>query len=421
MPLTDEQKQMVREAMKQTSSQPQQETQAVSSWEEIDKIKTEREAKKRLLEKAKMQEEEKKKHPIASFLKGAGKFVVGVAKSIGETGLRAASERTLGMVDPGKQLRKEFIPETVDLPIVGETSIRYSDEPKKAVLQAGEDVLNAFPGLAQTKTAARLVEEGAEGFSGKLMSSAFKIRETDLRKNPNLIKEFLQERISGLTKKGIAKKANEVVNASENALDLIVDEASRAGKKIDSKEVVKATKDLINFYENSAFPEMADTVRKKVDDFVKKGEIDVKEAQEFKKNTYAILRNSYGKLTNAEDETAKQIARGVKEQLEIAIPEIKNMSLNKKLAIYGKARDLMERRINSAGPNELLTFKDVVLTSGSNSLIPSLVRMTIESVPFKTYVANALTSQKTQKIKNLAEYVTPFVKELFIKDQQETK
>lgn len=365
-----------------------------------------------------------------SFLSKVGDFGKSIIKSVAETSARQLTNpqsplSPLNKFDPSGSLTKAVInkfnlPEKTNLPFYGETSVRYSDKPGTRLLQTGEDILNAYPGGGATKlTAEQLAAKGAKGTAGKLIQSAFKIGERDLQKNPNLIKDFLVERIGGLSKKSIAKKADAVVNATDTELDNIIQQAG--GRAINRTQVVKALEPLKKMYENSAFAdELVPVVEKKVKDFLAKGKnISVAEAQEFKKNTYALLRNRYGQLASPGDEASKQLARGIKEEIEKALPEYKVADLNKKMTIYGKARDLMERQINRTGSHELLPFKDIVL-GGSGAAIGGgplavggiLARKVLESVPFKTYAANVLTSTKTQAVKNAAKFAAPLVNQI---------
>jgi hypothetical protein len=73
----------------------------------------------------------------------------------------------------------------------------------------------------------------------------------------------------------------------------------------------------------------------------------------------------------------------------------------------------MERQINKGGRNELIPFKDVVLYGTTQKIWPSVVRFTVESVPFKTYVGKVLTSKGLQGLKNTAKMSAPVVKSLF--------
>lgn len=74
-------------------------------------------------------------------------FVKEGVKSLGNTAVRSYVQ-TNPVLRPLAQ--SKILPEEVNLPIVGKTSLRYSGDTKKALGQAGEDALNAFtPGLTK--------------------------------------------------------------------------------------------------------------------------------------------------------------------------------------------------------------------------------------------------------------------------------
>lgn len=383
-------------------------------------------------------QEEPKKGFLQKVGSGAVKLGKDIARSTVEAVVRPLSENIFGEIDPTGAMRSSIkqttgleLPKSTKIPFLGETKLQYSKptltdvatnalQGKKTDLktaetakEVGADVLGILPTGKATKSAAQIAEESARGFTGKLYKSAFKITENDLKKKPELIKDFISERISGISARSVASKADATVNALETKLDDLIQTATKEGKTISKDAVVKATDDLVKFYENSLFPEYAQVVKSKVAQFAKRGAITVKEAQELKKNTYQILRKEYGKLSGPDSEASKQLARGLKEEIERVIPEVKDAAINKKLAIYGKARDLMERQINKGGRNELIPFKDVVLYGTTQQIWPSVVRFTVESVPFKTYVGRVLSSKGLQGLKNTAKMSAPIVKSLF--------
>ncbi len=131
-----------------------------------------------------------------SFLSKAGGFLknigIGVVKSFGET----AARQMTNPLSPLSPLSKfpgvgdiiaEKIPEKVTLPILGETSIKYSKEPLKAAGQAGEDLLNV--GLAGTGGAVRATLKEAGEITAK--EAAKEIAKTTLAtKAKNVLKDF---------------------------------------------------------------------------------------------------------------------------------------------------------------------------------------------------------------------------------------
>ena len=70
--------------------------------------------------------------------------------------------------------------------------------------------------------------------------------------------------------------------------------------------------------------------------------IPVQLAQELKQGTYKALKNKYGQLGSTEVEAQKALARGLKEKVGEAVPEI--MGLNKKEAQLIDTLDVVERR-----------------------------------------------------------------------------
>jgi hypothetical protein len=71
-------------------------------------------------------------------------------------------------------------------------------------------------------------------------------------------------------------------------------------------------------------------------------------AQAMKQNTYAQLRNSYGQLSSAEVESQKALARGIKEELVQAFPEIADLNAHesKLIDLDGALRKALPRIAN---------------------------------------------------------------------------
>jgi hypothetical protein len=97
---------------------------------------------------------------------------VGVVKSLGETAARTITSQlsptsSFGMVDPLSGVKEKLlkkIPEKVNLPVLGETSLKYSSKPLEAVGQAATDVLNVWmPGGAKAVAKAGLEVAAKKG------------------------------------------------------------------------------------------------------------------------------------------------------------------------------------------------------------------------------------------------------------------
>ena len=97
------------------------------------------------------QPEQQKQGFLSKALNFGKDLGVGIVKSLGQTVARQITSPTSPLnpfrgLDPTGQatqpLIKKYIPETVKLPVFGETSLRYSPQPLKALGQTTEDLLN---------------------------------------------------------------------------------------------------------------------------------------------------------------------------------------------------------------------------------------------------------------------------------------
>lgn len=368
--------------------------------------------------------------PKKTFLQKAGSFVKelgnDIASSFGRTGGRFAVGQITKPFFPGgtenplvsKGLEYLGVPENIKLPGTNvDIGIRRPTESKKALMSLGEDFLNVLPGGTVKKTAQELIEKGAQTTAGRLIQSAFKIPLPTIEKNPTIIKDILGLRVTGISKKSIASKMDEALQQSVKELDNIIEQAGT--RQIQTSEVTSVLRPLKELYQNSAFAdEYVPIIENKISSFLKNNgsTMSVKAAQEFKENTYKLLRKSYGEMSQASTEASKQINRGIKESIEKAIPEFKVAEANKKIAILGKARDLMEKEIAKDAKGEVFKFKDIVIggAGAATGLTPQAIfailgNKVIMGAPFKTFTAKVLTSTKTQALKNLAKKFAPFI------------
>lgn len=89
--------------------------------------------------------------------------------------------------------------------------------------------------------------------------------------------------------------------------------------------------------------------------------IPVQLAQELKQGTYRILDKKYGQVSTAEDEGQKAIARGLKEQVAKAVPEVSG--LNAKESELINALKLVERRSLQSGNKNTLGLAPIAPNS----------------------------------------------------------
>lgn len=102
-----------------------------------------------------------------------------------------------------------------------------------------------------------------------------------------------------------------------------------AGRTVNAGKVLATLDDLENFYRNTAAPKQSlDIIQGLRDEFAQYHGVpmtlDV--AQQLKVNTYQLLKQSYGEMKSAKIEGLKNIARGLKEQIEQVWPEVKGLN-----------------------------------------------------------------------------------------------
>lgn len=131
-------------------------------------------------------------------------FGVSTAKSLAETGIRSITETS-----PVGKVINPVLPESVDLPVIGETSLKYSEEPKKRLGQMTEDLLTALP--SPTKAGIK------NFFSGMKNKAVEKVAEMTLK--------------TGGTKQVVKKEAWDIIKPDLNKVEKISALSSGQAKK----------------------------------------------------------------------------------------------------------------------------------------------------------------------------------------------
>lgn len=102
-----------------------------------------------------------------------------------------------------------------------------------------------------------------------------------------------------------------------------------AGRTVDANKVLSALDDLYDFYKNTAAPEnslkILDDLKRQFTQYHGQ-QIPIELAQKLKVNTYQELKTAYGEMKEAKIEGLKNIARGLKEQIETVFPEVKDLN-----------------------------------------------------------------------------------------------
>jgi len=167
------------------------------------------------------------------------------------------------------------------------------------------------------------------GVAERLYQSALK---------PSLAKKNLpsiQDQIATGLREGIpvskqgAEKIAQNINELKDISDAFIKEATIKGVGVNPGNVTKRLDSLTKRYSQQVNPiadiKAINQVRAEFEDVMRKSNINempASLAQEIKRNTYKTLRKKYGEETLARYEAQKALARGLKEELATAIPEL---------------------------------------------------------------------------------------------------
>lgn len=161
---------------------------------------------------------------------------------------------------------------------------------------------------------------------------------------------------------GIDKVSIDMKNLMAEVDDL-VGQATQTGQQVSLKNAAARLDDTIAKYSNSPIPsEYIDKIKAFRDTMLKeRGNILTPEiAQEMKRTIYKLLPDSaYGEqFTTLTKDMRKDLARGLKEELESIIPELKN--LNKSWGAKAEFKDILERAVGRIDNRYPLSFLDAI-------------------------------------------------------------
>jgi hypothetical protein len=208
------------------------------------------------------------------------------------------------------------------------------------------------------------------------------------------------------TKKGIAKKAINLIDKNEAQLEQIL---KNSKGEVNVLDIASNLDNLKSSYANIG----DDVAIKSIDDLQntllsksQTGKIPVQEANQLKRDFYKVLKDSqYGTMdVPAKTAARKQAARGLREGIEKAVPDQPIGKLNKEMGIAGKTRDYIEKRMAGDQRNNIGGLSDMVLAGGGMaSGLPGpagmaiLARHTLGSTPVKSTTAYLLSQLAKQK------------------------
>jgi hypothetical protein len=195
------------------------------------------------------------------------------------------------------------------------------------------------------------------------------------------------------TNGGVEKLKNLVDNIDYQ----IKDKISNSTATIDKQKVIDALRTTKQDFTNQVDP-IADlnTIQDVGDRFnmhpaISGNDIPVQQAQDFKTGTYGILKKKYGQVGTADTEAQKALARGLKEQIANAVPDIAD--LNARQSNLLGSLDVTERRAFMDGNKNPLG-----LTSLTPSMKNAALFMADKSALIKSLLARG--SYQTSQLKS---------------------
>jgi hypothetical protein len=290
----------------------------------------------------------------------------------GIAGIASAGAKALGMdgADPAQVVRDvsgaltyqprtaggKAATETIGIPFealanfADETGGKVSDATGSPAIGAVVNTLmNVGPSALGVKGHST-VSSAAGGASRRLMQSALKPDRADLKSGnaQKAIQTLLNEGVN-VTPGGAAK-----VDARIGSLnDLIGEAIENSSGRVSKNAVAGRLQDVTNRVERQVNP-AADVkaVENVWNEFsqhplVPGADMPVQLAQQMKQGTYKRLREKYGELGSADTEAQKALARGLKEEIATAVPEVGPMNARESALL--NAKEILDKRVLTAG------------------------------------------------------------------------
>ncbi len=327
---------------------------------------------------------------LSNFGKGASDFNIGMAKGAASTvkGISDLGNKALGGISDVLGIHNnnpnvpttptDIIPQSVYTPQntnekagfgveqtaellapvgISEKGLTTTAKIAKSALEFGGKTAAQTGGDAKKTAVAALsggLLEGASIGIGKLLekipenawSTILKRTSTQVAKNPNLPAKAAETGMTG-TRNSIISQSQNNIQKIELALD---DLLKSSNEKIGTLKIAPYLDELRNSYKNIPGEQgSVDIINNVMTDLLKQKSVTPLEANQVKRNIYDLISKSYGKgalEVSAKTEAQKQIARGLKSEIEKIIPEAK--TLNEQQAVYIQIKKALDRLSNAS-------------------------------------------------------------------------
>lgn len=336
---------------------------------------------------------------IANGLRGAAGYAglvseaAPLANAIASNGFRAA---------PGLSTTANLLTRVGGGAVAGGAQVGLSD-PEHAGI--GAAIGGALPVAAKAVgMAGNALGDAAQDSARKLMKSALKPTEK-MRQTGDadvavqtLLDYGINPTLGGVSKiKGMIGDLNDQIAA---AID-------KSGAKIDKQKVMNALAGTREKFGNQVDPAGDLSAIDKVAEGFQNhpnypgGELPVQAAQEMKQGTYRVLRGKYGEAGSASTEAQKSLARGLKDEIVSAVPEVAGLNAAESRLL--KTLVVTERRALLDGNKNPVDLGSVVaLASGHPGVaIGSIANSTAWTKAMAARGLNALSSGVPENVNAL--------------------
>lgn len=167
-----------------------------------------------------------------------------------------------------------------------------------------------------------------------------------------------------ISEEGLAKLSSLTQNL-RNQVAAKIGAGAKAGQTINKFDVASRLNDTTSKLANQVNPEAdLDAVSNSGNEFLRNqpANIPVSDAQSLKTGTYQQIRKNYGTLSSGAVEAQKALARGIKEELEIQFPEIKQ--LNSQEGKFIGLDDALQRAVSRTSNHNWLSLGGKITTAG---------------------------------------------------------
>jgi hypothetical protein len=236
------------------------------------------------------------------------------------------------------------------------------------LVNTGMNVIPAVLGAGGAST----LTNAAGATSRRLMQSALKpsvdaVKSGDAAK---AIQTLLDEGVN-VTPGGTQKLAGRISGVNDQIAEAILNSTARVPKSA----VANRLQDLTQQVERQVNP-AADVkaVENAYNEFsqhplIPGADMSVQLAQEMKQGTYRRLRDKYGEMGNADTEAQKGLARGLKEEVATAVPEVAPLNATESELL--NAKKLLDHRVAVAGNHNPIGI--TTLSPGIKNVIAGLL------------------------------------------------